>query len=77
MTDEEMDDMADDMSVEEEEDYGFEYSDEDEEENEEDELSVKIENKYYAAKGLLEENDQKALKLFLEVVSLEQEKGKW
>lgn len=75
MSDEEMEDV-DDMSVEEEEDYGFEYSGS-EEENEEDTLAVKIENKYYTAKGLLEENNQKAMKLFLEVVTLEQEKGKW
>ena len=71
-----MDDVAD-MSVEEEEDYGFDYSGSEDENMDENDLAVQIENKYYEAKDLLEEDDKKALKLFLEVVKLEEDKGKW
>ncbi len=77
MSDEEMDDVADMSVEEEEEDYGFDYSGSEDENMDENDLAVQIENKYYEAKDLLEEDDKKALKLFLEVVKLEEEKGKW
>lgn len=74
-------DEDDDMAVdgEDEEDYGFEYSDDSGGEgvDENDDLMVKIENKYFMAKGLLEEDDKAAMKLFLDVVGLEKEKGTW
>jgi len=77
MSDEEMDDVADMSVEEEEEDYGFDYSGSEDENMDENDLAVQIENKYYEAKDLLEEDDKKALKLFLEVVKLEEDKGKW
>merc|ERR1719310_1479036 len=53
-------------------DYGFEYSDDDQ-----DEEDVDIENRYYNAKGDLEDDVEKALSGFEEVVSMEDEKGEW
>jgi len=54
------------------EDFGFEYSDDDQEEDE-----VDVENQYYNSKGLLETDEDDALKGFEEVVSMEEEKGEW
>jgi len=53
-------------------DYGFEYSDDDQEEED-----VNIENRYYNAKGDLDEDVDAALSGFKEVVSMEEEKGEW
>ena len=49
------------------EDFGFEYSDDDQEEDE-----VDVENQYYNSKGLLETDEDDALKGFEEVVSMEE-----
>jgi len=70
--------MSDDdmMLSEEEEDYGFEY--EDASDPEEDDVMVNLENQYYAAKGtMMEDDEHEALRLFNEVVQMEQEKGDW
>ncbi|CAM9757437.1 unnamed protein product, partial [Hapterophycus canaliculatus] len=47
---------------EEEEDYGFEYSDEEEEETD-----VGLENNYYSAKALKEDDPKAAVEAFREV----------
>ena len=54
------------------EDFGFEYSDDDQEEDE-----VDVENQYYNSKGLLETDEDAALKGFEEVVSREEERGEY
>jgi hypothetical protein len=70
----------DDMMLSEEEDYGFDYEDASDSEGEDDELVI-LENRYYSAKGMLQEGDTKqqheALRLFTQVVEMEQEKGDW
>lgn len=53
--------------------YDFEYEDDGEEEN----GDVDIENKYYSAKQMREDNPEEAIEEFLGVPALEQEKGDW
>ena len=53
--------------------YDFEYEDGDEEET----GDVGIENKYYNAKQLKEDNPDEAIDEFLGLPALEQEKGDW
>jgi COP9 signalosome complex subunit 2 len=50
---------------------------EDEEEDEEEEEGVEIENEYYNAKGMVEEDLETAIEGFEKVVELEEEKGEW
>lgn len=53
--------------------YGFEYSDEEMSEG-----AVDIENQYYNSKGNVESSNlEEALKGFLEVLRMEEEKGEW
>ncbi|KAJ3336517.1 COP9/signalosome complex subunit Csn2 [Gonapodya sp. JEL0774] len=65
----------DDFMVEDnDEDFDFEYEDEEEEDG----ADVGLENKYYNAKGLKEDNPEKALKEFQGVVDAEgSDKGDW
>ncbi|KAK0569648.1 hypothetical protein OC861_000730 [Tilletia horrida] len=56
-----------------EEDYDFEYEDEDGEE----EADADIENKYYNAKALKEDDPDAAVRELKAVVELEPEKGEW
>ncbi|KAK0540794.1 hypothetical protein OC835_000501 [Tilletia horrida] len=56
-----------------EEDYGFEYEDEDGE----DEADADVENRYYNAKALKEDDPDAAIREFKAVVELESEKGEW
>jgi len=56
-----------------EEDYGFEYEDEDGE----DEADADVENRYYNAKALKEDDKDAAIREFKAVVELEGEKGEW
>jgi len=65
-----------------EDDMDMMYDDEDMVENEEGEgggndMAVEIENEYYNAKGLIEEDLEGAIKGYEKVVSLEEEKGEW
>lgn len=53
--------------------YDFEY----EEDEEDDSGDVDIENKYYNAKQMKMADPEDALAEFLEIQSLEQEKGEW
>lgn len=64
----------DDFMQESDEEYDFEYDDDDDNENSGD---VDIENKYYNAKQLKVTDPEDAIKEFLEVPGLEQEKGDW
>ncbi|CAD6925406.1 unnamed protein product, partial [Tilletia laevis] len=56
-----------------EEDYGFEYEDEDGE----DEADADVENRYYNAKALKEDDPDAAIRELKAVVELEPEKGEW
>eukprot|EP00904_Undaria_pinnatifida_P000042 jgi/Undpi1/10038/HiC_scaffold_28.g12492.m1 len=56
----------------EEEEYDFEYSDEEEEETD-----VDLENSYYAAKGLKQEDPRAAVEAFREIMGKEEEQGIW
>ncbi|KAJ3029851.1 UNVERIFIED_CONTAM: COP9 signalosome complex subunit 2 [Siphonaria sp. JEL0065] len=69
-----MSDDDDDFMVEDgsDEEFDFEYEDEDN-----DEPDVDLENKYYSAKGLKEDNPMDAIKEFQSVVDAEEEKGDW
>ncbi|KAJ3414073.1 COP9 signalosome complex subunit 2 [Chytridiales sp. JEL 0842] len=69
-----MSDMDDDdyMVEDEVEDFDFEYEDEDNEEPD-----VDLENKYYEAKGLKEDNPREAIDAFQAVVDAEEEPGDW
>lgn len=72
-------DMSDEDAMalsEEEEDYGFDYEDASDEDGEDDE-QVSLENCYYAAKGLLDDEPHEALRLFTQVVNTEKQKGDW
>lgn len=53
--------------------YDFEYEDDDEEQG----GDVDIENKYYNAKQMREDNPEEAIDEFLGVPALEPEKGDW
>lgn len=53
--------------------YDFEYEDDDEEQG----GDVDIENKYYNAKQMREDNPVEAIDEFLGVPALEPEKGDW
>lgn len=64
----------DDFMQESDEEYDFEYDDDD---DNEDSGDVDIENKYYNAKQLKATDPEDAVKEFLEVPGLEQEKGDW
>lgn len=64
----------DDFMQESDEEYDFEYDDDD---DNEDSSDVDIENKYYNAKQLKVTDPEDAIKEFLEVPGLEQEKGDW
>lgn len=64
----------DDFMQESDEEYDFDYDDEDENEDSGD---VDIENKYYNAKQLKLSDPEDAIKEFLEVPNLQQEKGDW
>lgn len=64
----------DDFMQESDEEYDFEYDDDD---DNEDSGDVDIENKYYNAKQLKVADPEDAIKEFLEVPGLEQEKGDW
>lgn len=57
------------------EDYGFEYSDDDDEG--EGSGSASLENKYYQAKSLKEDDPEAALAAFKALVAAEPEKGDW
>ncbi|KZV83147.1 PCI-domain-containing protein [Exidia glandulosa HHB12029] len=69
MDDDDADYMQDD------EDYDFDYSDggDDQEEG----GSADVENQYYTAKGLKDDDPEKALKAFKAIVDGEKEKGDW
>ena len=54
--------------------YDFEYEDDDDQEVEGD---VDIENKYYNAKQMREDNAEEAINEFLGLPGLEPEKGDW
>lgn len=56
----------------EDEDYDFEYEDDDQEEPD-----VDVENAYYNAKALKEDDVRAAIEAFQSVVNAEQEKGEW
>lgn len=64
----------DDFMQESDEEYDFDYDDEDENEDSGD---VDIENKYYNAKQLKLTDPDDAIKEFLEVPKLQEEKGDW
>lgn len=68
--------MSDDdfMQASDEEEYDFEYEDDDEDE---DSGAVDIENKYYNAKQMKEDDPEKAIDEFLGVPPLQEEKGDW
>ncbi|CAN6808502.1 unnamed protein product [Brassica oleracea] len=61
--------MASDADME---DYGFEYSDDEPEEQD-----VDIENQYYTAKGMVEDEPEDALSEFAKVVKMEPDKAEW
>ncbi|KAJ4420208.1 COP9/signalosome complex subunit Csn2 [Neurospora sp. IMI 360204] len=63
----------DDFMQDSDEEYDFEYEDEEEEDN----GDVDIENKYYNAKQTKTSDPEEALKEFLSIPPLEQEKGDW
>lgn len=64
----------DDFMQESDEEYDFEYDDED---DNEDSGDVDIENKYYNAKQMKLTDPKDAIKEFLEVPDLQEEKGDW
>lgn len=64
----------DDFMQESDEEYDFEYDDDD---DNEDSGDVDIENKYYNAKQQKITDPEDAIREFLEVPGLEQEKGDW
>ncbi|TKX18930.1 COP9 signalosome complex subunit 2 [Elsinoe australis] len=68
-----MSDDDDFMQDSDQEDYDFEYEDEDEDQG----GDVDIENKYYNAKQMREDNPEEAIEEFLGVPALEPEKGDW
>ena len=53
--------------------YDFEYEEDDDEED----GDVDLENKYYNGKQIKLSDPEDAIALFLEIPSLEQEKGEW
>ncbi|KAF8579849.1 PCI-domain-containing protein [Ramaria rubella] len=61
--------------MQEDEDYDFDYSDDGEEANESE--SADVENQYYTAKSMKEDNPEGALKAFRSIVDAETEKGDW
>ncbi|TQS35847.1 hypothetical protein Golomagni_03720 [Golovinomyces magnicellulatus] len=63
----------DDFMQDSDEGYDFEFEEDDEEEN----GDVDIENKYYNAKQMKSSAPESALEEFLEIPSLEKEKGDW
>lgn len=64
----------DDFMQESDEEYDFDYDDED---DNEDSGDVGIENKYYNAKQLKSSDPEDAIKEFLEIPGLQEEKGDW
>ncbi|KAI1463647.1 PCI-domain-containing protein [Daldinia caldariorum] len=69
-----MSDDEDFMQESDEEQYDFEYEDED---GVEDSGDVAIDNKYYNAKQIKDDDPEEALKEFLGIPELEAEKGDW
>ncbi|KAI1645869.1 PCI-domain-containing protein [Daldinia loculata] len=69
-----MSDDEDFMQESDEEQYDFEYEDED---GVEDSGDVDIDNKYYNAKQIKDDDPEEALKEFLGIPELEAEKGDW
>ncbi|KAI0848459.1 PCI-domain-containing protein [Daldinia vernicosa] len=69
-----MSDDEDFMQESDEEQYDFEYEDED---GVEDSGDVDIDNKYYNAKQIKDDDPEEALKEFLGIPELETEKGDW
>lgn len=67
--------MSDDdfMLESDQEDYEFDYETEGEDESQD----VDVENRYYNAKQMKQNDPQGAIEEFLSVVSLEKEKGDW
>lgn len=67
--------MSDDdfMLESDQEDYEFDYETEGEDESQD----VDVENRYYNAKQMKQNDPQAAIEEFLSVVSLEKEKGDW
>ncbi|KAF8512368.1 PCI domain-containing protein [Hysterangium stoloniferum] len=61
--------------MQEDEDYDFDYSDDGEDANESG--SADVENQYYTAKSMKEDNPEGALKAFKQIVETEMEKGDW
>ncbi|KAF8516095.1 PCI domain-containing protein [Gautieria morchelliformis] len=61
--------------MQEDEDYDFDYSDDGEDAN--DSGSADVENQYYTAKSMKEDNPEGALKAFKSIVDAETEKGDW
>ena len=53
--------------------YDFEYEDDDDQEA----ADVDVENKYYNAKQMKEDNPEEAIDEFLGLPALEEEKGDW
>ncbi|KAJ2903283.1 COP9 signalosome complex subunit 2 [Zalerion maritima] len=64
----------DDFMQDSEEEYDFEYEEDDDDEGA---GNVDIENKYYTAKTLKSSDPEDAIKEFLEIPPLEEEKGDW
>jgi len=65
----------DDFMVEDDEEYDFDF--EYDEENDEEEQNVDLENKYYNAKALKEDNPEKAIKEFQNVIDSDTEQSDW
>jgi len=65
----------DDFMVEDDEEYDFEF--ESDEDNEEEEQNVDLENKYYNAKALKEDNPKEAIKEFQNVIDSDTEQSDW
>lgn len=68
-----MSDDEDFMQESDEEQYDFEYEEDDDDDN----GDVGIENKYYNAKQLKTTDPEDAIPEFLEIPSLEEDKGEW
>ncbi|KAL5534021.1 hypothetical protein ACEPAG_481 [Sanghuangporus baumii] len=68
------DDDADYMQGSEDEDYGFDYSDGDEAD---DSGTPDLENMYYSAKSLKEDNPEEALAAFKRIATSEEKQGDW
>ncbi|ORX48068.1 COP9 signalosome complex subunit 2-like protein [Anaeromyces robustus] len=65
----------DDFMVEDDEEYDFDF--EYDEDNEEEEQNVDLENKYYNAKALKEDNPEEAIKEFQNVIDSDTEQSDW